>query len=103
MALAIPEKTLVIRMVNSSVFLARLPSASQDHEPESEAGDRTVGRQGRSKRPGLPSGFWCEPRCPAALREPSREDPARRQWVAPDSSLGSDRTKSLHPDQRQMI
>ena len=52
-ALAIDDKTFVIRMVNSVTFLARLPSESQDHEPESAAGDRTVRRQGKSKRPGL--------------------------------------------------
>jgi hypothetical protein len=52
-ALAIIEKAFVIRMVSSFAFLARLPSVSQDHSPVSAAGDRTVGRQGKSKRLGL--------------------------------------------------
>src|ERR1700758_5858487 len=69
-------------------FLARSPSVSQDQEPESVAGDRTVGRQYKSKRLGLHSCFWCEPTCQAALREPSREDPAKQQWGARDSSPG---------------
>jgi hypothetical protein len=46
------EKTFLIRMVNPFAFLERLPSVSQDHSPESVAGDRTFGPQGKSKRPG---------------------------------------------------
>src|SRR5215831_18126276 len=76
-AFAIAVKTLVIRMLNSFPFLARLSLVSQDPAPESAAGDHTAGRPGKPTQPGLHSRFSRGPMCQAALPEPSPADPAR--------------------------
>src|ERR1700757_207594 len=64
---------------------------------------RSAHRQGKpmqhAKRPAFSSG----PKSQTVRLSPFPRGRARRRWAAPGYSRGSDRTKSLHPNQLQRI
>src|SRR6266850_94360 len=88
-----------------SIHLSRIAN-SRDWEVKAlptEVAGRTAHRQGKpmqhAKRPAFSSG----PKSQTVRLSPFPRGRARRRWAAPDSSRGSDRTKSLPPNQLQRI